>query len=105
MATVGLLTCVKMHLAYYFCLSIHFAGLQVFLATLTHADPMMALVPSLCQPHDIPDIKMDTAHLTIDNDGQLPPTLVLYTQSKECYEVSNFFLWNYCCMFCNDILI
>ena len=68
------------------------AGVQVFLVTLIHAEALMPLTPSLCRSHDLPDFRIDTARLTIDNDGRSAISLVLYTQSKECHEVSDFFL-------------
>ncbi|XP_070185611.1 heparan-alpha-glucosaminide N-acetyltransferase-like isoform X2 [Littorina saxatilis] len=62
------------------------AGLQVFLATVIQAEALIPIIPVLCKSNDIPDFKIDTARLTIDNDQRSNMDLVLYMQSKECHE-------------------
>ena len=62
----------------------------MYLASLIHAQAMMKLLPSQCHPDDIPDFKIDTARLTINNDGRLLTIVVLATQSQECHEVHDY---------------
>ncbi|XP_076440485.1 heparan-alpha-glucosaminide N-acetyltransferase-like isoform X2 [Babylonia areolata] len=62
------------------------AGVLQMLVPAVQCEEWLPILPTLCHPHHVPQLHINTARLSMGSDDQTNMMLVLYMQSSECYE-------------------